>query len=230
MQKSVKFALAAVALVIVVGGAGFYWFVLRDTAPGKASLQAGGQSTATAADPATADGSWKVAPATNVFVGYRVQELFAGDTIQKTAVGRTPAVTGTMKISGSTVDSVSITADVTQLHSDQSTRDGVIREQGLETAKFPQATFVLTEPITLPGAPVKGKKVDVTATGKLTLHGQTKTVQVPLQAEWDGATISVAGSAPILFGDYGMTPPHSAFVARVDDHGTFELQLTFVPA
>ena len=111
MQKSVKYALAAVVLVIVVGGAGFYWFVLRDTAPGKASLQAG-QTTATAPDRATADGSWKVAPATNVFVGYRVQELFAGDSIQKTAVGRTTAVTGTMKVSGSTVESVSISADV----------------------------------------------------------------------------------------------------------------------
>ena len=82
----------------------------------------------------------------------------------------------------------------------------------------------------LPGTPVKGKKVDVTATGNLTLHGQTKTVHVPLQAEWDGGTISVAGGAPILFGDYGMTPPHSGVVARVDDHGTFELQLTFVAA
>jgi hypothetical protein len=35
-----------------------------------------------------------------VFGGYRVQEQFGGDTVEHTAVGRTPAVSGTMQIGG----------------------------------------------------------------------------------------------------------------------------------
>ncbi len=100
MQKSAKYALIAVVLVIVLGGAGFYWFFLRDDAPPKASLQTNSTVEGASGDPASADGTWKVAPADNVFVGYRVQEVFAGETIKKTAAGRTPAVEGTLTVSG----------------------------------------------------------------------------------------------------------------------------------
>ncbi len=71
--------------------------------------------------------------------------------------------------------------------------------------------------------------MDITVTGELTLHGQTKTIDVPLKAEWDGGTIALAGGAPVVFSDYGMEAPTNAIVS-VDDNGEFELQLTFVPA
>lgn len=229
MQKSAKYALIAVVLVIVLGGAGFYWFVLRDDAPPKASLQTNATVAGAPSDRASADGTWTVAPADNVFVGYRVQEVFAGETIKKTAAGRTPAVTGTLTISGTTVTAAEITADVSQLKSDRAARDNQIKTRGLQTDMFPQATFKLTKPVTLPSAPVKGQSVDITVTGELTLHGQTKTIDVPLKAEWDGGTIALAGGAPVVFSDYGMDAPTNAIVS-VDDNGEFELQLTFIPA
>ena len=40
------------------------------------------------------------------FVGYRIEELFGGETIKKTAVGRTPDVTGSMTVDGSTISDV----------------------------------------------------------------------------------------------------------------------------
>ncbi len=70
----------------------------------------------------------------------------------------------------------------------------------------------------------------MTATGDLTLHGVTRSVQVPLQASWDGASaISIATPAgiPIQMADYGIEPPDSGFVS-VDDNGEIELQLVFV--
>ena len=164
-----------------------------------------------------------------MFVGYRVQELFGGETIKVTAVGRTPAVEGTMTISGTQVTAVDITADMTQLKSDKAPRDGQIKTRGIETDSFPTATFKLTQPITLPAAPEQGKEVDVTATGELTLHGVTKTVEIPLKASWNGDTIAVAGGADVAFSDYAIEPPTNAIVS-VDDNGEFELQLTFVPA
>ena len=231
MQKSAKYALIAVVAIIVLGGAGFYWFFLRDDAPKRASLQTSSQPVTgdSSADPASADGTWTVAPGDGVFVGYRVQELFGGSTIKVTAVGRTPAVTGTITISGSQVTAADLSADVTQLSSDKSQRDQQIKTRGLETNTFGTAEFKLTQPIALPGNPEKGKEVDVTAVGELTLHGQTTSVEIPLQAKWNGSTITLAGGAKVAFSDYGIEAPTNAIVS-VDDNGEFELQLTFVPA
>ena len=230
MQKSAKYALIAVVAVIVLGGAGFYWFFLRDDAPKRASLQTTSQTAAPgAADPSTPDGTWKVQTGDGVFVGYRVQEEFAGATVKVTAVGRTPAVDGTITVSGSQITAADLTADVTKLTSDKSQRDQQIKSRGLETTSFPTAEFKLTQPIDLPSAPKQGQEVDVTAVGELTLHGQTKSVEIPLQAKWNGGTITLAGGAKVVFGDYGMSAPTNAIVS-VDDNGEFELQLTFVPA
>jgi polyisoprenoid-binding protein YceI len=233
VQKSAKYAFIAVVVIIVFGGLGFYWFFLRDDAPKRASLRAATATTVTtgagSTEKATADGTWVVAPGEGVFVGYRVEEQFAGDSLKKAAVGRTAAVEGSLTVAGAQVTKATITADVTQLKSDRTQRDGQIVDRGLQTRTFPQATFELTTPIQLPGAAEKGRQVDVTATGQLTLHGQTRTVEIPLQAVWDGATITVAGGTKVQFGDYGIEAPTNGIVT-VADTGEFELQLTFVPS
>ena len=231
MSKTVKIVVAAVVVVALVGGAGVWYFALRDTSEKTASLDAIGTPTGTAAGPAkaSADGNWKVAPGTDVFVGYRVEELFAGQAVKKTATGRTASVTGTMTVAGATIPSAEIKADTTKLKSDEARRDSFIGTRGLETQKFPEATFKLTSPITLPAPPVKDQEVDVTATGDLTLHGVTKSVQVPLKAKWTGPTITVAGNTPIVFADYKMDPIEIA-ILKTDDRGVLELQLAFVPA
>ena len=66
------------------------------------------------------DGTWTVVTGDNVFVGYRIQELFGGDSIKKTATGRTPAVSGTMTVQGNQITNVEITADMQKLKSDES--------------------------------------------------------------------------------------------------------------
>ncbi len=68
------------------------------------------------------------------------------------------------------------------------------------------------------------------ATGELTLHGQTGTVQIALAARLSGEVIAVTGSLPITFADYGITPPTSLMALSVQDHGTMELQLMFTHA
>jgi polyisoprenoid-binding protein YceI len=230
MSKTLKVVLAAVVVVVLVGGAGVWYFVLRDTAETTASLDAIGTPSGTAAGPArtSADGNWKVAPGTDIFVGYRVEELFAGQTVKKTATGRTTSVTGTMTVAGSSIPAVEIKADTTKLKSDETRRDSAIGTRGLETQKFPEATFKLTTPITLPSPPVKDQEVSVTATGDLTLHGVTKSVQVPLKAKWTGPTITVAGSTSIAFADYKISPIEIS-ILKTDDNGVLELQLAFVP-
>ena len=100
---------------------------------------------------------------------------------------------------------------------------------GLETGTFPTATFELTEPIVFDEEPAAGEVVSVQATGDLTVHGVSRSVSIPVEARWDGGQIAVVGSLDIEFADYEITPP-SIGPATVQDNGTIELQLVFVPS
>lgn len=228
MQKSAKIALAAVLFVIVGGGAAFWYFVLREDTPPPASLSSTGTTVlgAEGTVPATPEGTWTaIAGDKDSFVGYRIEELFAGDTVKKTAVGRTTSYKGTLVIEGNTVVSAEVVADLTQLKSDQTMRDRTIKGRGLQTDQFPEATFKLTEPITLPTVSLN-EKITVTAKGELTLHGVTKPIEVPIEARWAGAVIEVAGRAPIVLADFGIEPIRIATVT-VDDQGEMDFALKF---
>jgi polyisoprenoid-binding protein YceI len=225
---------AAALVVVVLGGAVVWYTVLRDTADPEADIDAvsadGAGENAAGDGPSTPDGTWTVETGGTVFVGYRVEEQFAGDTIKKTATGRTPAVEGKLTVAGDEITEASFTADLTQLSSDQARRDSALLTRGLEIERFPTASFELTQPLTLPAPPTRGETVELTAAGNLTLHGQTRPVEVALEGRWDGATISVAGDTPITFADYGMQAIEIGGFVSTDDHGTMELQLLLVPA
>ena len=179
------------------------------------------------------DGTWTVdtsigsfADFSSSFVGYRVDETF-NDNRANTAVGRTPQMSGTLVLEGSTITAVDITADMTALESDDDRRDGQLERQAIQTGTFPTSTFKLTTPIELSKLPEDGGSVTATATGELTLHGVTKTVQVPIEARLSGDVVTVTGSIDILFADYSIERPTSFIVLSIEDHGIMELQLHF---
>lgn len=188
----------------------------------------GSASTGTAAFDGNFDGSWTLLEGDS-FVGYRVREELAFLPAPTDAVGRSTAVEGSLQIDGLEIVATSVTADLTQLESDESRRDFAIRTNGLQSDAYPAATFELTQPITFDEQPAEGEVVDVQATGDLTLHGVTRAVTFPLQARWDGGQIAVVGSLGIAFADYEITPP-SLGPATVGDNATIELQLLFVPS
>ncbi len=211
------------AVVVAVAGAGaFWWFFVRsDAAPPPkledTSLAAGG----------TVDGAWKVTGGGESYVQYRVKEQFAGAVIETDATGRTNDVTASMTINGTTVSEVNVGANLVGLRSDKERRDSYIRDNGLQSHEFPIATFMSTQPITLAQAPQKGEKITTNATGRLTLHGITKSVTFAVQGRWDGTTVQVVGTLPIRFADYGITPPNIGGFVSVGGSGTIELQLFF---
>jgi polyisoprenoid-binding protein YceI len=252
-----RIAVAAVVLAIIAAGAFGLWYVfLRPSGPAAvadtnlvvpsaaASSSAGGVAASSGASvgsssaPLTGgvDGTWNVDTSlgsfsdfTDSFVGYRVQEQLA-NIGGNTAVGRTPDVSGSLTIAGTRVTAVSVEANLTTLRSDDNRRDGQLSRQGLETGTFPTATFTLTSPIELGSVPADGAEIDVTASGQLTLHGQTKDVQIPLKAKLSGSTIVVSGSLDIAFADYGISKPNSFAVLSIADTGTLELHLLFTKA
>ncbi len=109
-------------------------------------------------------------------------------------------------------------------------RDNALRQQALETATYPTATFALTQPIRLDSVPAEGAPVTATAVGDLTLHGVTRTVSIELQGQRTNGRVVVVGSLDLNLADFGIAPPQSFSVLSVADHGTLELQLVLQKA
>jgi polyisoprenoid-binding protein YceI len=165
---------------------------------------------------------------TRSYAGYRVNEQLANIGANE-AVGRTDDVTGTMTIAETSITDVEVEVDMTSLESDQDRRDGAIQRRGLETERFPTATFELTEPIAVGKEPETGQRITADATGDFTLHGVTKRITVPIEARWTGDKITVTSSFDVAFPDYDIEAPTvPGRVLSVEDTGTVELQLNFV--
>ena len=134
------------------------------------------------------------------------------------AVGRTDEVSGTVEIDGDDVQAAELETDMTTLRSDESRRDDALRGRGIETDRFPTATFELTGPFELARAPVRAR-------GRLTLHGETQPIVARVSGQRSGDAIELAGSAPIDFADFAIEPPSVAGFVTVRDTGRLEFKL-----
>jgi polyisoprenoid-binding protein YceI len=213
--------------VVAVGAAfAIAYFTLFDTdSPPKLTLQT--QGSTAAAPTGDLAGTWTVADGS--VAGYRVREKLAQLPAPSDAVGRSGAITGqvTMADRGGaySAENANFTVDVSQLKSDQDKRDNKIRSIGLETDKFPQATFAAPGPISIPEDAVKGSAATVDAEGSLMLHGQTKKVKIPLQIQRNGAQIKIVGTYQFAWADFGMSAPNLAPFVSVTGNPTLEFSL-----
>ena len=234
MGRNRWIATAALAVVLIAAAGYAVFAALAGGGPAAVSLSPAATADCTpSANAGAANGSsslagtWKVA-GSDSFVGYRVREQLSILPAPSDAVGRTTAIEGDLTIKGLEITVVDVTADMTQLMSDKSMRDERLRTMGLETDAFPSAEFVLESPIGFASQPSEGETVSAAAEGTLTLHGVTNAICVPVQASWTNGSIQVLGSVGITFADFQIDPPSSGFVS-VQDHGTMEFQLNFVP-
>lgn len=242
-------AAALIALLIFL----LWWFLLRDDAPPAVTLPAAVSSieddttasatpTASPDDAATAspapaaatsspdagaaalDGVWTLSGQGESFAGYRVEEELA--TIgYKEAVGRTSGIEASVTIAGGELTAAAITVDLRGLKSDDSRRDGALRRQALETNDFPTAAFALEGPLAIPAGLAAGEAIAMSASGSFTLHGVTRAVAIPLEAELADGLLVVVGSLPILFADYDIAQPRSPILVSIEDNGVMEFQL-----
>jgi polyisoprenoid-binding protein YceI len=235
MSRTGKLVVVGVVVLLAALGGGYLLFTSRtsdspppaalDPAPTTTAGQAGEPTQADGA--ATPDGTWQISDDGSSYVGYRVREQLTFLNSPNEAVGRSSAVTGTMQVTGDTVEAVKIEADLTRLTSDESRRDNAIRERGLESARYPTATLELVEPIRLASAPVQGREVRGEGTGRLTVHGVTREVELDLQGRWTGSTIQVAGQLPVKMTDFQIDPPRFGPVVSIEDSLNVEFDLVF---
>jgi polyisoprenoid-binding protein YceI len=249
--------LAVVVAVVVVGGIGLYLaydtFLRGDEVAPLAlpsastdPLPSGDASAPTAAPDATSDqgstgvdgtidlaGTWTVVEGSEA--GYRVRERLANLPAESDAIGRTNDVSGSMTIASDggavTVTEAEMTVDTTTIASDEGRRDNRLRSEGLETDRFPTATFTLTGPVDIPAAALDGTAVDIVLTGDLTLHGTTNSVEIPAQAQLVDGQIQVAGSLTFPLADFEITAPNvGGFIVSIADDGALEFLLVLAKA
>ena len=220
--------LGGLAVLGVLAFAGAYFFVLGGSAPRQLTIQpASTGSPATSASASAGVGTWTVG--TGSVAGYRVREQLAGLAAPTDAVGRTSSITGSFTLAqsaaGYTVTAATFTVDVSTLTSDRAMRDRRIHQMGLESDRYPTATFKLTNPIVLPATATTGQTVHVSATGDLTIHGTTTSVTIPMDAQLSGSQIQVVGSLTFPFSEFNMVPPSIGGFVNVQDNATMEFSL-----
>lgn len=230
MKKSVR--LVVLALVVlglaITAGPWIYINLIKDDAPDALSLDSSSDQTIpSGVNEETIDdvnGQWRVVPATESVVGYRVEEILFGQSTE--GVGRTKEVEALLTIEDNTVTTGSFTVQMGTLMSDAANRDRQFNNRIMETAKYPTATFVLDKPIALPDNAITGEAISVTASGTLTLRGVSKTVTFPLQAQVDGAQFQVVGTITIVFDEWSIPEPSVPGIS-VEPEGLLEFSLIF---
>ena len=172
----------------------------------------------------TDSGSFSFEEASGSFVGFRVKEELVkiGDI---TAVGRTDQVEGELSIQNGQLVSVSITADLSAIVTNDSRRDNAARN-AMNVRENPIASFVLDQPVDLPET--AGSQIALQAKGQLTVNGISKAVMFELEAKAVARSIVVVGQTEVIFADYDIAVPSASIVVSAEDHGVVEFQLLFV--
>lgn len=222
--RRLKVVVAGAAIIPVAAIAGTWALFFTPDSP--AELRLSTQAGDTISVPT---GVWSVGPGS--VAGYRVREKLLRLPASNDAVGRTTAITGAFRLSGDrdvlrVEKGMRIEGDLSKLKSDDDRRDDHMRTMAIETDLFPTATFVTTSDIVLPADLTAGGRASVTVAGDLTVHGVTRPVSFPLQAQHAGGRIEVVGSLSFPWAYFEIKQPNLSYVT-VEADPTLELQVFF---
>ena len=231
-------AMLLVGGVVTVAVAAFlvvYFVVFPTSSPKRfklsSSLDAASTSSTSAAASSSSSsalaGSWKIAGGSQA--GYRVREKLGFLPAESDAVGRTSQITGNAVFTQAgakvTIRAASFNVAVNTLKSDRSMRDEKIHQIGLESSRYPTATFALATPVTVSASEIHGKVARVVVTGTFTIHGTSKKETLPVEMSLAGSTFEAVGSLTFPWSEFGMTAPSVGGFVNVTGKATMEFDL-----
>jgi polyisoprenoid-binding protein YceI len=159
--------------------------------------------------------------------------VFDSKSTMESFQGKTHNVTGTIRAdTGNLADSVdvNVTVDLASLDTGISLRNKHMREDHLETDKYPNAVFHGRKLLD-PSAPslTPGQTVTFRIAGDFTLHGVTRAIEVPVTVSMgaDGASINIKGGFPVTLADYKISRP-KFLVMRLGETQKVSLDLSAV--
>jgi polyisoprenoid-binding protein YceI len=161
-------------------------------------------------------------------VFYTVDEQFLREGIvDVTAVGVTQEIEGEVMLDPENPQNTeisTITIDISAFESDEDRRDQAIRENWLESATYPIATFEPTSIEGLPESYTEGEELNFQIVGDLTVREQTQPVTFDTVAVYDGEALTGTATTTVQMTDFGFEPPNIANVLRAENDAllTFE--------
>jgi polyisoprenoid-binding protein YceI len=223
-MKRLAWIIGIVVVAVVAVVAAGPW-VYREFIAGEADPELA-LPTQTEAATTDIDGTWTVVAgpsdeANRTQAGYRVDEVLRGSPL--TVNGRTTKVSGEVVVAESKLENAGINIDVASITSPESGRDGQFRgEDIMDVAKFPTAEFTSTQPVDLAALPETGESVTIDVHGAMTVKGTSRDVTAKVDVQRAGDTVIAAGSVPVTWTDFGVTPPDFAGFVKVEPTGTIE--------
>lgn len=165
------------------------------------------------------------------------EEFFAG------ALAKLGIEAGLQKITGSTNEvtgelqlrlddpqnalvSGEFTVNLPSLKTDQDRRDSWIRDNALESNKFPVASFVATSIANAPASYTDGSEVTFQLLGDLTVRDITQPVTFDVTATLTGDTVKGVATTAMKLSSFGFDPPNFANTLTVADEFTIRVELT----
>lgn len=158
---------------------------------------------------ASAQTMFKVVP---VHADTKVQ--FTSKAATETVVGTTRTATGFIEFDPLSTGEEArgeIHVDLTSIKTGIELRDRHMRENHLETSRYPEAVFTVTS-LTLPVGGLKnGESTRVTVQGTLSLHGVEHSIEpetyMTIRNNASGSAISIESSFPVKLADYSIKRP-----------------------
>jgi polyisoprenoid-binding protein YceI len=163
-------------------------------------------------------------------VQYAVDEQFFREgVVDATAIGVTQEISGQVQFDPDNPQNSSIgtiTIDISAFQSDSERRDNAIREDWLESATYPIATF---EPTSIEGLPddyTYGEEVTLQITGDLTVRDQTSPTTFETTGVIEDDEMRGTATTTVLMTDFGFDPPDILNVLRAENE--VDITLDFV--
>ena len=158
---------------------------------------------------------------------YRVREQLARLNFPNDAVGATESITGAlvMRTDGTFTGDSKLTVDLRTLRTDEPKRDGFVRENTLETNRYPLAEFVPRRYTGLPTPLPTSGGATFKLIGDLTLHGVTAEQTWDVAATFAGDAVNAKATTQFNFAKYKITIPRVFGLLSVDDNIRLELNV-----
>lgn len=163
-------------------------------------------------------------------VSYQVNETFLNQNNRfNTAIGATSEVNGEIYANPQNPAESHlgvISVDISTFKSDSSKRDSMIRNNWLESLKYPLVTFVPRSMTGLPDSYVPGQPYTFEVQGELTIRDKTLGSTVTVTAQYDQDQLTGTAETSFLMSDYGFGPISIAGILNTED--LVKVKLEFV--
>lgn len=232
-RRAARAALVAFALPLLLGGAAG---TLAQQATPTAGVLPGdpvaidcgdtGTPVAGAATPVPAAATFTIVSEQSV-ARYHAHEVLQ-DVGPADPVGETQAVIGAILFDaeGRPLPCSRFAVDMRTLQTDQSRRDNYLRNNTLETDKYPAAIFIVTSVEGLDGPLPEGKETSFRLIGNLQVHGVTRQVAWDATATKKGDEVTGKATTEFHMPDFNITPPKVGPVQSIRDDVQLEIQIT----